>query len=618
MRLEPRDYQDQAVKSVFTYFENGNKGNPIVVMPTGTGKALVISELCERIIKQYPNQKILVLTHVKELIEQNYKRLMEQWPGAPAGVNSAGLKRRDYVNPIVFAGIGSVAKKPQDFGRVDLIIIDECHLVSPNSMTLYRKFISALMEVNPHLKVIGTTATPWRMGQGKLTDPGGIFTDFCFNITDEASFNRLIAEGYLMPLIPQRTTFEYDLDGVSISAGDFNQKKLQETVDLDYLTERACREMLEQAYDRNRWLVFSSGVEHAVHTAEILNSLGVDARVVHGGNKEFPMSSQERDDNIAWFKEPSEEIRAIVNNNVLTTGFDHPAIDMLGILRPTVSASLWVQILGRGTRPLFEPGFDINTIEGRLASIAASPKKDCLVLDFGANTKRLGAINNPVLPRKKGKGKGEAPMKDCDSCKLYVPAGTHFCPRCGYEFIFTTKLKDASSTDALVIGELPVVEDIKIDNITYSSYKKHDRPETLQVTYYSGISRYREWICLEHTGFAGKKARDWWRERDNTGSETVPTTVDEALERVGTLKASTSIRVWVNKKYPEIMKHCFDGTHFGKHELNVDETVEQCAETLDGISRWRLGERINQTEVQDTGNATYTEPPMDFDDDIPF
>lgn len=619
MPMMRRDYQDEAIKAIWAYFYAGFKGNPIVAMPTGTGKSIIIADFVKEVIEQYPMQKILVLTHVKELIEQNHDKLMQQWPLAPAGIYSSGLKRRDTLQNVIFAGIGSVAKRAVEFGKVDLIVIDECHLVSPNKMTQYQKFINELLQVNPHVKVIGLTATPWRLGQGKLTDEGGLFTDICFDITTEAAFNRLIAEGYLAPLIPKRPSFQYDMDNVHMRGGEFIAKEMQIACDRDELTMKALQDAMEQGHDRKRWLIFTAGVEHAIHANDMLDSLGIESRVVHGGNKEYPMTDKERDANIAWFKEDADEIRAIVNNNILTTGFDHPPIDMIVMLRPTASASLWVQMLGRGTRPLYAPGFDLMTLEGRIQAQQASQKQNCLVLDFGGNTKRLGAINNPVMPKKKGKKKGEAPVKVCDGCNTYVPASVRFCEHCGYEFVFTTKLKQEASSDALIVGELPIVEDITVDHIVYSEHNKHsNKAPTLQVTYYSGVARFREWVCLEHEGFAGKKARDWWRTRSSR-PDVVPTEIGEALGMIEDIKPATSIRVWVNKKYPEIMAYCYDGTHFGTQEPEF--VVESSKETPDMITDWRVPTNpdgtIKAPERPKLQN-NYQEPPIDFDDDIPF
>jgi len=166
--IEARSYQVEAVASIWEYFLK-NKGNPVVAMPTGTGKSIVIAMFLKSVYDSYPGQRIMILTHVKELIVQNYEKLKSLWPFAPAGVYSAGLNKRDMFSPITFGGIGSVAKKAPLFGRVDLVLIDEAHLVSPNQATMYQKFIDDLKKKNPSLKVIGLTAPPWTVPYTQLT-----------------------------------------------------------------------------------------------------------------------------------------------------------------------------------------------------------------------------------------------------------------------------------------------------------------------------------------------------------------------------------------------------------------------------------------------------------------
>ena len=569
MRLRP--YQWNAITSIWDYFRNGGTGNPVVAMPTGTGKSVVIGGFIRTVFDAFPNQRVMVLTHVKELIEQNFDKLYQIWPTAPAGIYSSGLNRRDIYNNITFGGIASVAKRAHEFGHIDLILIDEAHLVSPNDATMYQKFILALKQYNPHLKVVGLTATPYRLGQGKIIEEGGLFTDICYDITTLEEFNKLIAEGYLCPLVPKKTELRLNVDGVHMRGGEFIPKELQNAVDKYELTEAAVREAMEVGHDRNCWLVFTAGVEHAIHTTEILNAMGVSARAVYSSTKDYKMTDKERDDNIEAYK--AGEFTALVNNNVLTTGFDHPPIDMILGLRPTSSPGLWVQMLGRGTRPVYAPGYDLDLLEGRLAAIEAGGKKNCLVLDFGGNTKRLGPINDPVLPNRKGKKSGDAPVKLCEGitidnkvCDTWVHASVRICPECGNEFKFQTKLKQGASTDELIKGDLPIVEEFKVDHITYSLHTKLGAPNSMKVTYYCNLSKFTEYVCLEHQPPIIHRARKWWTQR--SGSDDVPVTIEEALNKAETLQTCTSLRVWTNKKYPEIMAHCFDGTHFGKEEAD--------------------------------------------------
>lgn len=552
--IQSRSYQLEAVNSLYKYFGN-SRGNPVIAMPTGTGKSVVIALFLQSVFNQYPKQRVMILTHVKELIQQNYEKLMTLWPFAPAGVYSAGLNRRDMNAPITFAGIASVSKKWMMFGNVDLVIIDEAHLVSPTETTMYRSFLAGLMSINPNLKVIGLTATPWRLGHGKLTDPvrgedgkdvPGIFTDICFDITGIEAFNRLIAEGFLSPVIPKSTTTKLDVDGVHMRGGDFIQSELQVAVDKQEVTSAAVKEAIELGWNRNHWLVFAAGVEHAIHAAETLNDMGISAVAIHS-----KMSDKERDDAIRDFK--AGKYRAAVNNNVLTTGFDFPAIDLILCLRPTASAVLWVQMLGRGTRPF-------------------KGKENCLVLDFANNTRRLGPINDPVVPRRKGEKGGDAPVKECPVCSTWVHASLRWCDgftadgaKCTHEFKFQTKLRQGASTAELIKGDMPIVEVFKVDHIIFSEHHKEGRPPMMKASYYCGYRMFDEFICIEHTNYAGKKARDWWKVRSQ---DPLPAKTSDALDKADTLKAPTHLRIWINKKYPEILAACFDGTAFGKEEKN--------------------------------------------------
>ena len=568
MRITPRDYQQYAVNSIWDYFEKGGKGNPLVGMPTGTGKSVVIAAFLQSIYAQYPMQRVMVLTHVKELIEQNYLKLINMWPTAPAGIYSAGLKRRDVDQSIIFAGIGSVAKRPEDFANTNLIIIDEAHLVSPNDGTMYRKFIAALKEHNPKLKVIGFTATMWRLKQGSLIEDDGLFTDVCFDMTTTKAFNWLVSEGYLMPLIAKSTTTELLVDDVHMRGGEFIAKELQMAVDKNEITYSALKEAIEMGADRHSWLVFTTGIEHCMNTNAMLNSLGIDSKPVHGGNKEYQMTSKERDANIADLK--AGRIRAVVNNNVLTTGFDHPEIDFIIMLRPTASAGLWVQMLGRGTRPVYESGYDLTTIEGRLESIANSQKQNTLVADFAGNTKRLGPINDPLLPnakRKKGKP-GTAPVKVCEACDCYVHASARVCEYCGSEFLIQSRLHETASTDEVMKMDLPVVEVFNVGHVTYNLHQKAGKPDSIKVSYVCGLQMFTEYVCLEHGGFIANKAADWWKERDFTRWDMYDSgemdakelTTKRALELAQTLRIPDQLHVWVNKKYPEIMSYTFSKT----------------------------------------------------------
>lgn len=552
--MKLRDYQDAAIASIWKYFEeNPTPGNPLVALPTGTGKSPVIGAFIKQAYQEYPGTRIIKLTHVKELIQQNFRHLLQLWPTAPAGIFSAGLGRRDTKYPITYAGIASAFRYPDLFGKLDLILIDEAHLVSPKEGTMYQKFIIAARAINPKVKVIGFTATQYRLGQGLLTEEDGVFTDICFDMTGVEAFNWFISQGYLVPLIPKATHTEYNLDKVKIHAGEYIQKDLQEAVDINEVTYEILKEAIWLASDRQHWLVFASGVDHALHVTDMLEQLGVSATCIHS-----KMPDEKRDQNLADFK--AGKYRVMVNNNILTTGFDYPGIDCICMLRPTQSPGLWVQMLGRGTRPVWAEGdHDLETLQGRLDSIKASKKQNCLVLDFAGNTRRLGPINDPRIPRRKGAGgDGEAPVKICPNCGVYNHAALRYCFNCGFEFPKEVKIGAGASTQKLIEdGSLQVIT-YDVDRITYQNHSKNDRPDSIKVNYYCGYRLFQEWVCLDHVGYARKKARDWWRMRTKFPENPIPESTAEGLYRLQELKEPSRIRVWINKDFPQIMGHEYD------------------------------------------------------------
>lgn len=596
MSFQDRDYQLYGVSAIFNFFKKKPTGNPLVLMPTGTGKSIIITRFLQTVYRNWPGQKIVMCTHVKELIEQNYEKLLRAWPTAPVGLYSAGLNRKDTRQPIIYAGIQSIGKNFHLLGRVDVLIIDEADLVSPTEDTVYRKFIEGLKQTNPRLVVIGLTATAWRLGSGHLIDNenNSLFTDIAVDMTTPDAFNWFFDQGYLVPPVPKKTTYELDTTGVHKRGGEYIESELQFAIDRDEVTKKALDEAILLGRERHCWLIFCTGVEHSIHVADALNALGIPTAAVHS-----KLSSEERRTALQDFK--AGRLRAVTNNNVLTVGFDHPPIDMIVILRPSASSRLWVQMLGRGTRPVYADGFDLTTKEGRFAAIHASGKTNCLVLDFAGNSRTLGPINDPVVPGRKGTKSGDAPIKICENCGIYNHASVRFCIYCGKEFVFKTKLKAEASTAELVKRDIvQIIEQFKVTHVTFLKHEKAGKPPMLKVGYScEGFRAFYEYILLQHEGFAQRRAHMWWRVRAE--GKTPPETVDEAITRLEELKLPTHIRVWVNKDFPEILDACFDGTNFGQEEPAF---IESPRKMIQHSAR---------------GPAVDIKPKSDeWDDDIPF
>ena len=528
-----------------------------------TGKSHVIAGFIHLVLSNWPDQRILNLTHVKELIEQSYSKLVSLWPAAPAGIYSAGLKRKEVHFPITFAGVASVVNNIDYFARTNLIIIDEADLVSPKDETMYMKIINRIREHNPRLRVIGLTATPWRSKEGSLINCGGIFTHICYDATGIEKFNWFLEEGYLVPLVPKPTETELEVDVSTFRTvgGEFNQEDVQKAVDVERITRRVLEEAADIGHDRKKWLIFCAGIQHCVHVSEILDQMGIPNGYVHSHRKEYPYPHELRGQTLEQFKHG--HLRAVSNNSVLSVGYDEPGIDLIIHLKPMNTSRRWVQELGRGTRTNYAPGYDLNTKEGRLEAIYMSDKRNCMVLDYGRNTERLGPINDPVMPEPKRRGKKKdspvqrvAPVKVCPNCTTYIPYVARECFHCGYQYPEEeVRLENTASEKALIATTTePVIEEFPVDYVTYKKHTKaNTNSSTFQITYYSNVQSFREFIPIGSE--RGRRYSNfWWHER--TG-EFCPDSIDEALKQVSKLKVPVKLRVWTNKQYPEIVKHIF-------------------------------------------------------------
>ena len=402
-RVELRDYQKKLLTSLWKWWEK-NTGNPCVVAPTGAGKTVLIASFCREAIK-FPGTRILIITHVKELVEQDYEEFTAEAPELNTSLYCAGLKEKDLSGDIIFSSIQSIYRHSAEIGKISLIIVDEAHLISHKDTGMYRGLIDELSKTNQALKVIGFTATPYRLSHGLITDKPAIFNK---PLIDEVSIKDLQEQGYLCPLVSKHTLAGYDLSGVKITAGEYNQKQLIAAVDTEGDNKAVVEETIRRAKDRHSWLIFCSSIEHAEHVRDLLIENGISAEAI---SSKTP--AKERDEKLREFR--AHEFRALCNVSVLSTGYNNPAIDCIVMLRPTMSPGLYLQIIGRGLR-------------------TSPEKKDCLVLDFAGNIERHGTVHNVEPPHKKKKGKGVAPCKVCPNCDEIVPLVALKCSACGYKW----------------------------------------------------------------------------------------------------------------------------------------------------------------------------------------
>lgn len=504
-----RHYQEGSTPAIVSYLATTKGRNPIVALPTGAGKSLCIADFIQWALTK--KRKVLVLSHVREILEQNAATI-EKYNDIKVAVYSASIGRKE-IGDVTVGGIQSVYRQSDMFINFDYVIIDECHRVSYDEKSMYRQFLS-----KTPAPVIGFTATYFRLGTGKIygRDSDHLFDDVVYDWTHKEKFVQLVNEGWLSPLVTEGTNYKIETEGVRITAGDYNLSDLSEKYDRGPITETILDEICAKGADRKQWLIFAIDIKHADSIAESLNRRGVSTIVVHS---EMAAYGFDRDKVLQLAKD--QKYRCIVNVDILTTGFDHPAIDLIGMIRPTESPVLHVQMLGRGSR-IFPT------------------KHDCLVLDFAGNLSRLGPINDVVVKVKgKGKSGGDPIMKQCPKCSLMVHAAARKCSRCGYSFPFEHGLSKSAGNDVVIEQGRPVW--LEVDSVEYDVKADPGRPAIFQVTYICGNKRVKEMICLEHRGFAREKAIHWLKYRGIPDAAKLRAA--DVLLRANSLNTPSRIRV---------------------------------------------------------------------------
>lgn len=555
------------------------------VVHHNTGKSLVLAQIAKDSVEKW-NGRVLILAHVKELLEQNADKIRKLCPELKIGIYSAGLRSRDTTEQVIVAGIQSVYNKACELDAFDLVVVDEAHAISSEGDGMYRTFLADMKVINPHVRVIGLTATPFRLKGGLICKPENILNEICY----EAGLKEMIQQGYLSPLISRAGRAEANLANLHIRGGEFISDEVAAAMDNDALVTSACREIVELTRDRKSVLIFTASVDHCKHVAEKIQAFsGKECAIVTGDT-----SPAERAEIIARFKgecipadlfgTPKPPLKFLANVNVLTCGFDAPNTDCVVMLRPTNSPGLLIQCAGRGTRLSPETG-----------------KSNCLFLDYGGNILRHGPLDM-IKVKEPGSGKGgDAPAKKCPQCLALIHAGYTACPECGYVFPpkeNNDKMTRTASSAGVISGQVDYT-DYEVLDVYYCVHEKRgadpDAPKTMRVDYQVGFNEFKsEWVCPEHTGYARGKFEKWWHERAALGCP-MPRSAREAvsLANEGLLAAPESITV---------------------------KTI--AGERFERVTGFRLKERPVMREPGEDlePGETWTSytPPDDLDDDIPF
>lgn len=503
--MQLRDYQREAIDATYKFWLERD-GNPVIVLPTGTGKTVLFAALIKELDEEMRGLRVLLLAHRAELLMQAENKLQTIYEDADIGVYCAGIGRKEIEQNITIASRDSIINKLDDLGKIDLVIIDEAHRINNKDEGRYRQIIEHLRKENGNIGVLGVTATDYRAQKSD----GNPYIHGASRIFSGVSFSRpikwFIDNGYLCKMSTPRTTVEIDTSNITTVAGDFNQKQLASAAEAE--VDRCCKDLAQHVKmtDRKSTVVFCASVLHAEMVADIM---GKDyyllCAVIHG-----KMDRDTRAGILERFE--SGHIGMIANVGVLTEGWDAPRVDCIALMRPTKSLGLFMQMIGRGTR----------TFEG---------KEYCLLLDYGGCIDRFGPIDvaRPV------ERKPEVRTKDCEQCGEINSFYARKCPNCSFQFQ-ANPMKECgycetpnppSAVRCIACGEIfprdliskaskrtlfSTERDHRFKYVESMSMEVHNSNKTgrdyVRVVFNCGpFDQYSTVMCLGYPGYAGEKAQ---------------------------------------------------------------------------------------------------------------
>ena len=561
--LTLRPYQNEAKTALYDFLRTKDT-NPCVVIPTAGGKSLCIASVVADAVNVW-HGRVLILAHVKELVEQNAKEIQNLCPELPVGVYSAGLDRRDTEQDVIVAGIQSIYNKIDQFKPFDLVMVDEVHMVPPDGEGRYQTFLQAAKKMNPHIRMVGWTATPFRTQGGLICKPENLFNEICY----EANIRDLIDAGYISKITAKSGLVRPDLEHLHIRAGEFVAEDIEKAMGEERVIASACREIVEKTRDRKACLIFCTSVAHCRKVAaEIETHSGQECAVVTGDTppekrEEIIRRLKGESIQVDLFGTVAPPLKYCCNVAVMTTGTNIRRLDTIALLRPTASAGLFIQMVGRGFR--LSPETD---------------KTECLVLDYGKNVERFGPIDAISVKEPPSGGNHEPLAKVCPQCQSLVPLAVCLCKECGYQFPASEHEKRTHEAHAANVGILSgevILETFDVVDETFQVWTKRNAesgdPRTVRITYRCKLApgtpgalfdqnccHFSEWVCPEHTGYAKSRFLKWWSQRASSEFPT-PDRAEDVCEAqfMGHLRMVEKITVKriAGKQYPEIVGYVF-------------------------------------------------------------
>lgn len=519
--MKLRYYQEQATDAALDC-----SGNALIVLPGGSGKSLVVAGIIKKTLSIVPEANIIVLHPRKELIEQNFAKFQALCPEhlLNSGIYSESVGLKETGKQITFGGIQSIHKKHHLFPITHVLVVDECHLIKAEEDGMFWGFINDLRTRNSNLHIIGLTATPFRTDSGLIMDAGKKKAQVLFpDISYEVPMMDLVRRGFLAPLVGKFGGVQPDLSKVHIVRGEYAVEDLENV--LNPITEAALDEMCELGRDRKHWLVFCPSVKHAETVTLSLLARGIKTAAIYGS-----LSTSRREDILNQYS--TGALQALVNCEILTTGWDFPRLDLISIFRATKSAGLFVQMCVRGSR-------------------IAEGKTNCMILDYGRNLERFGSVDNIRVKKfKLGYVLDKQPLKKCPKCGNALAINIRNC-ECGYIFEKIVANHEAIASEREIMASKRWVTVTKVD---FQIGRKEPKPAHLKVIYQCITGEVvREAICFEHEDFPRRTACAWWRYCVGQESK-IPANAIEGYDRQKEIKPIGRLLIEPDKKNKSFWK----------------------------------------------------------------
>lgn len=525
--MQLRPYQQAALAAVLEAMRT--ERFLLVQAATGAGKTILFSALIRHCMERW-NMRIGVLAHREILVRQARDKLLSVWP---EGKDSIGLACAsvshdvDLFRPVIIGSPQTLAGRLKEMPPLDLVIIDECHRVPPaNEKSQYKTLLDTLEQYYPKIRVLGVTATPYRLGHGY------IYGDECRpgkknwwpKLHTKIGISTLQEQGFLVPLrAKQSDDVSDELGSVGISKGEFNTSELSDVMEKELHIRSAVHAWKKYGEGRSHVVAFCVTIRHAEKLKNAFLHAGISAAVIHS-----QMDREERMTALRSFE--TGACRVICNVGVLTEGWDCTAVDCILMCRPTLSPALYVQMVGRGLR--IHPG-----------------KTDCLLLDLSGNCVRHGDVDDPYVEvpsgkKKKNEEKKER-MKVCPQCEFLVSMTFRECPECGYQWPETVIVEkgDVNMTDVSWGAQTA-----KVSSWSASSYTSKNGNYLFRLSMSCAIQGVAMPVLVNHffdfeaqSGiWMQSRSRVAWRELAGTEP---PMTVDEAVSRMGELHVPDHIQI---------------------------------------------------------------------------